>query len=160
MRRLSLCLVALAALLSPAAAQQAAQSTNWPTTCQALNRQQPLTCVASTVAYLRGGGQRMAELRIVTAPGKPDRLEIIGPFGTSADRPFVVKADGAEMASGSIRTCEQDGCHVIIEITDAMRTALLGATSLAVVFTTPEQPAVEVPLPTLGLADAYKLIAP
>ena len=160
MRSIMLAGAALVALLSPAAAQQAGETTNWPTTCQALNREQPLTCVASTIAYLRETGQKMAEVRITTTPSATSRLEIIGPFGTSTDKPFRLKADGSEIATGMIRTCEQDGCHVFIDITEAMSTALLEAKAMSVVFSTPERGEVEVPLPISGLAQAYRSITP
>lgn len=160
MRRALLSLMALAALAAPALAQQqpAGHVTNWPTSCQSVSRQHPLVCVTSTVAYLRDSGQKMAEIRIVTTPGRADTIEIIGPFGVSFDSPFRLKADNAEIASGNIRTCEQDGCHVFIEVTEAMRDALMAAQALTVIFSTPEQSAVEIPLPAAGLADAYKAI--
>jgi invasion protein IalB len=160
MKRLIVASTLVALLGVTAQAQQAGESTNWPTSCQSLNRQQPLTCVASTVAFLRETGQKMAEMRVITTAGGSDRLQVIGPFGVLTDRPFVVKANGEAVESLAVRTCEQDGCHALADISPALRDALIGAETLSVTFSRPDQPDVEIPLPVTGLAAAYRSIAP
>lgn len=146
---------------SPALAQEAAPpTTNWPTSCQSVSRQVEATCLTSTVAFRRDSGQKMVEVRIVTTPGQPDTVEAIGPFGTSVDAPFRLRAGNDEILSLAIRTCEQDGCHAFAELDADARAALTAAESLSIIFTTPGQGDIVVPLPTAGLASAMEAITP
>lgn len=145
----------------PAFAQESAPpTTNWPTTCQSPSRQVDATCIASTVAFRRDSGQKMVEMRIITQPQQADMVEVIGPFGTSVDAPFRLRAGTSEFLSLAIATCEQDGCHAFAELTAEARSLLTTAESLAVIFSTPGQGDVVVPLPTSGLPEALAAIAP
>jgi|SRR5581483_6795686 invasion protein IalB len=144
----------LGSVTAPAQPTQSPSVAAWRVECSGDGKQ--LDCRAVQQIFQRDTRQLVASLAVRYAPAaKATAMTMQLPLGLNLTEPVLVKVDSGQPERQSIQTCTNDGCFVVMALSDKFLASMRTGNELKITMQDASKKPVEVSLPLLGFGLAY-----